>query len=96
MRRHWKSNGGSEMPKYILDYIRLCRECSLDLRTIGNMISIVIPTLQREATGLRSAVSKFPGEFPELEQDAELLESAIRARIQRCTPQPHQQELFAA
>ena len=39
------------MPKYMLDYIRLCRECSLDLRTIGNMISIVIPTLQREAAG---------------------------------------------
>jgi len=29
-------NGGHEMPKYMLDYIRLCRECSLDLRTIGN------------------------------------------------------------
>ena len=84
------------MPKYMLDYIRLCRECSLDLRTIGNMISIVIPTLQREADGLRSAVSEFSGEFPELAQDAELLESAIRAGIQRCTPQPHQQELFAA
>lgn len=84
------------MPKFILDYIWLCRECSLDLRTIGNMISIVIPALQREVAGLRSAVSEFAGEFPELEQDAELLESAIRAGIQRCTPQPHQQELFAA
>ena len=84
------------MPKYMLDYIRLCRECSLDLCTIGNMISIVIPTLQREATGLRSAVSEFAGEFPELEQDAELLESAIRAGLQRCTPQPGQLELFAA
>ena len=84
------------MPKYMLDYIRLCRECSLDLRTIGNMISIVIPTLQREAAGLRSAVREFAGAFPELEQDAELLESAIRAGIQRCTPKPHQQELFAA
>ena len=84
------------MPKYMLDYIRLCRECSLDLRTIGNMHSIVIPTLQREATALRCAVSGFAGQFPELEQDAELLESAIRAGLQRCTPQPRQQELFAA
>lgn len=84
------------MPKYMLDYIRLCRECSLDLSTICNMRSIVIPSLQREATAIRGAVSEFAGVFPELEQDAELLESAIRAGLQRCTPQPHQQELFAA
>ncbi|MDD2054953.1 hypothetical protein NPS46_20605 [Pseudomonas putida] len=84
------------MPKYMLDYIRLCQECSLDLRTIGNMISIVIPALQREATALRRAVSEFAGVFPEVEQDAELLEPAIRAGIQRCRPQPHQQDLFAA
>lgn len=84
------------MPKYMLDYIRLCRECSLDLRTIGNMRSIVIPALQREATALRSAVNQLAGACPELEQDAELLESAIRAGLQRCMPQPHQQELFAA
>ena len=84
------------MPKYMLDYIRLCRECSLDLRTVGNMRSIVTPALQREATAIRGAVSEFSGSFPELEQDAELLESAIQAGIQRCTPQPHQQELFAA
>ena len=84
------------MPKYMLDYIRLCRGCSLDLRTIGNMRSIVIPALQREATALRDAVSEFAGAFPELEQDAEVLESAIRAGLQRCTPQPHQQDLFAA
>jgi len=84
------------MPKYMLDYIRLCRECSLDLRTIGNMRSIVIPALQREATAIRGAVSEFAGDFPELEQDAELLESAIRAGLQRCAPQPAQQELFAA
>jgi Tfp pilus assembly protein PilO len=84
------------MPKYLLDYIRLCRECSLDLRTIGNMISIVIPTLQREAAELRSAVSEFAGQLPELEQDAELLESAVHAGLQRCMRQPHQQELFAA
>lgn len=84
------------MPKYMLDYIRLCRECSLDLRTIGNMRSIVIPTLQREAAAIRGAVSEFAGAFPELEQDAELLEEAIRAGLQRCAPQPAQQELFAA
>jgi hypothetical protein len=84
------------MPKYMLDYIRLCRECSLDLRTIGNMRSIVIPALQREATAIRGAVSEFARAFPELEQDAELLESAIRAGLQRCAPQPEQQELFAA
>lgn len=84
------------MPKYMIDYIRLCRECSLDLRTVGNMLSIVIPSLQREAKALRGAVSEFAGEFPELEQDAELLESAIRAGLQRCNPQPLQQDLFAA
>ncbi len=84
------------MPKYMLDYIRLCRECSLDLRTIGNMRSIVIPALQREASALRSAVNELAGAFPELEQDAELLESAVRAGLQRCAPQPQQQDLFAA
>lgn len=84
------------MPKYMLDYIRLCRECSLDLRTIGNMLTIVIPSLQREAAAIRGAVSEFAGASPELEQDADLLESAIQAGIQRCRPQPHQQELFAA
>lgn len=84
------------MPKYMLDYIRLCRECSLDLRTIANMRSIVFPALQREAAALRSAVNELAGACPELEQDADLLESAIRAGIQRCTPQPGQQELFAA
>ncbi|OOG85735.1 hypothetical protein B0E42_13110 [Pseudomonas sp. A25(2017)] len=84
------------MPKYMLDYIRLCRECSHDISTIGNMRSIVIPTLQREATAIRGAVSEFAGAFSELEQDAELLESAIRAGLQRCAPQPAQQELFAA
>lgn len=84
------------MPKYLLDYIRLCRECSHDISTICNMRSIVIPTLQREATAIRGAVSEFAGAFPEFEQDAELLESAIRAGIQRCAPQPEQQELFAA
>jgi len=84
------------MPKFILDYIRLCRECSHDISTIGNMRSIVIPALQREATAIRGAVSEFAGAFPELQQDAELLESAIRAGLQRCAPQPEQQELFAA
>lgn len=84
------------MPKYMLDYIRLCRECSLDLRTVGNMLSIVIPSLQREAAEIRKAVSEFAGQFPELEQDAEMLELAIHAGLQRCKPQPLQQDLFAA
>lgn len=84
------------MPKYMLDYIWLCSECSLDMRTIGNMLNIAIPTLQREAAKLRNAVTELAGALPELERDAELLEAAIRAGIQRCTPQPGQQELFAA
>jgi hypothetical protein len=84
------------MPKYMLDYIRLCRECSLDLRTIGNMRSIVIPTLQREANTLRGAVNELAGAFPELERDADLLESAILAGVQRCSSQPIQHQLFAA
>ncbi|ROM84147.1 hypothetical protein BK655_12415 [Pseudomonas brassicacearum] len=84
------------MPKYMLDYIRLCRECSHDISTIGNMRSIVIPTLLREAAKLRSAVEMVLEGCPELLQDAELLEAAIRAGLQRCAPQPEQQELFAA
>lgn len=84
------------MPKFILDYIWLCRECSLDRRTVGNMRSIVIPALQSRAAELRQAISQVPGCFPELEQDAELLESAARAGLQRCAPRPAQQELFAA
>lgn len=84
------------MPKYMLDYIRLCRECSLDLRTIGNMRSIVIPSLQREATALRNAVHDIAGAFPELERDAEILESAIHAGLQRCNSQSGHQELIVA
>ncbi|WP_277593634.1 hypothetical protein [Pseudomonas chlororaphis] len=84
------------MPKYMLDYIRLCRECSLDLRTIGNMLNIVIPGLQLEARKLRAVAAMVPEGCPELEQDAEFLESAVRAGIQRCAPQPIQQDLFAA
>ncbi|MEE4341438.1 hypothetical protein V2J66_07415 [Pseudomonas alliivorans] len=89
-------NGEIEMPKYMLDYIRLCRECSLDLRTVGNMRSIVIPTLQNEAKAIRAAVRERSGDFQELEQDAELLESAVRAGLLRCQPEPVQQSLFAA
>lgn len=84
------------MPKFILDYIWLCRHCSLDLRTIGNMRSIVIPALQERSAGLRRAISLAPSCCAELESDAELLESAARAGLQRCAPQPGQQELFAA
>lgn len=84
------------MPKFILDYIWLCRECSLDLRTLGNVRVIVIPALQERAAALRQAISLVPGGCAELEHDAELLESAFRAGLQRCAPQPAQQELFAA
>ncbi|WP_458736967.1 hypothetical protein [Pseudomonas chlororaphis] len=84
------------MPKYMLDYIRLCRECSLDRRTVGNMRSIVIPALQSRAAEIRRVAALVPEGCPELEQDAEVLESAIRAGLQRCAPQPSQQDLFAA
>lgn len=84
------------MPKFILDYIWLCRECSLDRRTVGNMRSIVIPALQSRATEIRRAVGLVPEGCPELEHDAELLESAVRTGLQRCAPQPAQQDLFAA
>jgi len=84
------------MPKFILDYIWLCRNCSLDLRTIGNMRSIVIPALQERAAGLRQAIDLASDSCAELEHDAEVLESAARAGLQRCEPQPTQQELFAA
>lgn len=87
------------MPKYILDYIRLCRECSFDISTMGNMRSIVIPTLQREADAFRAAANSISPLFlirQDLEQAANVLESAIRTGIRRCSPQPSQQELFAA
>ncbi|WJV25884.1 MULTISPECIES: hypothetical protein [Pseudomonas] len=84
------------MPKYILDYIRLCRECSLDVSTVGTMRLMVIPELQNRAAEIRRVAGLVPEGCPELEQDAEILESAIRAGLQRCAPQPGQQELFAA
>jgi len=84
------------MPKFILDYIWLCQECSLDRRTVGNMRSIVIPALQTRAAEIRRAVGLVTEGCPELEQDAELLESAVKAGLQRCAVQPTQQELFAA
>ena len=84
------------MPKFILDYIWLCRECSLDMSTLGNMRSIVIPALQSRAVEIRRAIGLVPQGCPELEQDADVLESAIRAGLQRCQSQPEQQELFAA
>ncbi|MHB2060287.1 hypothetical protein [Pseudomonas monsensis] len=84
------------MPKYMLDYIWLCRECSPDLRTVGNMRSIVIPALQTRAAEIRQAVALVAEGCPELEQDAELLESAVKAGLQRCALQPTQHELFAA
>ncbi|MDD1002402.1 hypothetical protein [Pseudomonas sp. TNT2022 ID642] len=84
------------MPKFILDYIWLCRECSLDRRTVGNMRFIVIPALQTRAAEIRRAVGLVAEGCPELEQDAELLESAVKAGLQRCAVPPTQQDLFAA
>lgn len=84
------------MPKFILDYIWLCRHCSLDLRTIGNMRSIVIPALQERAAGLRQAINLASDSCADLEHDAHLLESAVTAGLRRCAPQPAQQEMFAA
>ena len=84
------------MPKFILDYIWLCRECSLDLRTVGNMRSIVIPALQARTAEIRRAAGLVAEGCPELEQDADLLESAVKAGLQRCAVQPTQQDLFAA
>ncbi|PXX60712.1 hypothetical protein SAMN05660489_04362 [Pseudomonas sp. LAMO17WK12:I10] len=84
------------MPKYILNYIRLCSECSFDLSTLSNMRLMVIPELQSRAAEIRRVAAMVPEGCPELEQDAELLESAVRAGLQRCNPQPGQQDLFAA
>jgi hypothetical protein len=84
------------MPKYMLDYIRLCSTCSMDVRTTGNMLSIVIPSLQAHASALRSAIATVPEGCPEIEEDAEIIEAAVLAGIQRCRPQPIQQDLFAA
>jgi hypothetical protein len=87
------------MPKYMLDYIRLCFECSLDRTTVGNMKGMVIPRLQQEAVSLRAAIAMVPRVWScrqELEADAELLERAARSGLARCQPLPEQQELFAA
>ncbi len=87
------------MPKYMNEYIELCFVCSLDISTVGNMLGLVIPSLQREAAKLREAVEMIPPVFlcrQDLEGDACTLEKAIRAGLQRCKPQPQQQELFAA
>lgn len=87
------------MPIYMRQYIDLCRSCSMDISTVGNMLRLVIPSLQREAFKLRQAVESVPVVYlcrRALEEDAELLESAINAGLRRCRPQPTQQELFAA
>lgn len=87
------------MPKYMLDYIRLCFECSLDRATVGNMKGMVIPSLQQKAESLRAAIALVPPVWScrqELEADAELLECAVRFGLARCQPMPEQQELFAA
>ena len=87
------------MPLYMRQYIELCRSCSMDISTVGNMRGLVIPSLQREAFKLRQAVESVPVVYlcrRALEEDAELLESAINAGLRRCRPQPTQQELFAA
>lgn len=84
------------MPKYMLDYIRLCSNCNLSVSTLWNMRMHVIPALQREASETRLALEMIPECRPELEKKAEILEAAIRAGVQRCNPQPEQQELFAA
>lgn len=87
------------MPKYMNEYIELCFVCSLDISTVGNMLGLVIPSLQREAAKLREAVETIPPVFlcrHDLEGDAVVLEKAIRSGLQRCKPQPQQQDLFAA
>ncbi|WP_238935329.1 hypothetical protein [Pseudomonas typographi] len=83
----------------MLDYIRLCFECSLDRTTLGNMRGMVIPSLQKEAESLRAAIAMVPPVWScrqELTADAELLERAVRSGLARCQPLPEQQELFAA
>ena len=87
------------MPKYMLDYIRLCFECSRDRTTLGNMRCIVIPCLQQEADSIRKAIAMVPQVWAcrqELEADADLLERAVRSGFARCQPLPEQQDLFAA
>jgi len=87
------------MPKYMLDYIRLCFECSLDRTTVGNMKGMVIPRLRQEAESLRAAIAPVPKAWAcrqDLEADAELLERAVRSGLARCQPLPEQQDLFAA
>jgi hypothetical protein len=87
------------MTDYMAQYIELCYLCNQDRRNIGNMLSIVIPCLQREASKLREAVEPLPVDDADrrlLEGDAEVLEAAVRSGLQRCRIEPEQQELFAA
>ncbi|WP_313740502.1 hypothetical protein [Pseudomonas sp.] len=84
------------MPKFILDYIWLCRNCSLDLRTVGNMRSIVIPALQERAANMRAVIATAPDCYADFEGELHLLESAAKAGLRRCASQPEQQQLFAA
>lgn len=37
----------------IAQNIALCRNCNLDSATIGNMIALILPELEREAADLR-------------------------------------------
>lgn len=87
------------MPKFMTQYIDLCFNCCFDISTLGNMRNLVIPRLQAEADELRAAVEMIPAVFlcrQVLEEDVAVLESAVRAGLQRCAPQPQQQDLFAA
>lgn len=87
------------MTYYLNDYIRLCHECSTDRRNIGNMLSIVIPEVQRRAHEIREALHQFPCVWlcwQDLERDAVELEQAVAAGLARCTLEPEQQDLFAA
>lgn len=87
------------MPKFMTQYIELCFNCSFDISTLGNMRNLVIPCLQAKAAELRSAVEMIPSVFlcrKVLEDDVAVLESAVCAGLQRCAPQPQQQDLFAA
>ncbi|MEG0968508.1 MAG: hypothetical protein RSG92_24380 [Pseudomonas sp.] len=87
------------MANYLNDYIRLCYECSSDRRTVGNMLSLVIPEVQRRACEIRKALDLFPRVFlcwQDLERDAIELEQAAVSGLVRCQFQPEQQQLFAA
>ncbi len=83
------------------DYIDLCYCCVSDPATLGNMRSLVIPSLEAEDQKHRDCLAHKPaGDTHEcwriVEAGLQRLEQAIASGRNRCQREPQQQQLFAA